>query len=808
MTHVKPLPIEALYRRADPGLFDFETTDQLKELAGIIGQARAVEAVQFGIGMKRRGYNIFALGSVGVGKHSIVGQFFEQHAAGEPVPSDWCYVHNFQEPHKPQALRLPPGRGAELRRDMVQLVEVLRTDLSAAFDSEEYRTRRQAIEDEFKDRQESAFQQIQHQAQERGLALLQTPSGLAMAPVRDGQVLSPDEVQKLSQEEQQRMEADVEQLQEALQKSVQQFPRWQRETRDKVKALDAEIANGATGGHIDELRQHYVDLAPVEAYLAAVRQDVIDHVPDFLPQEEESQPPAMLSEASDDAALLQAELPLARRYQVNILVDHGSSQGAPVIYEDNPTYQNLVGRVEHISQMGALLTDFSLIKPGALHRANGGYLILDARKVLMEPYVWEELKRALQARQIQIGALGQTLSLVSTVSLEPEPIPLDVKVALLGDATLYYTLCEADPDFDELFKVQADFDDEMDRTPENQGLYANLIASMIRQGELRPFDRAAVARIIEHSSRLAGDAGKLSTRMRAIANLVREADYWAGQAGRDVAGAVDVQRAIDAQIYRSDRVRERMQENVLRGTILIDTDGSKTGQVNGLSVLQLGNFSFGQPSRITARVRLGKGEVVDIEREVELSGPIHSKGVLILASFLGARYAADRPLSLSASLVFEQSYSGVEGDSASSAELYALLSAIAEAPIKQSLTVTGSVNQHGQVQAIGGVNEKIEGFFDLCRARGLTGDQGVLIPASNVKHLMLRHDVVEAVAAGQFQVYAVETIDQGIELLTGLPAGERNKAGSYPKGSINYRVEARLAELAKKRADLAKEQEA
>ena len=807
MTHVKPLPIEALYRRADPSLFDFETTDQLKDLVGIIGQPRAVEAVQFGIGMERQGYNIFALGSVGVGKHSIVGQFFEQHAAGESVPSDWCYVHNFKEPHKPQALCLPWGKGAELRRDMVQLVEVLRTDLSAAFDSEEYRTRRQGIEEELKDRQEGAFHQVEQQAQERGLALLQTPSGLAMAPVRDGQVLSPDEVQRLSQEERQRMEADVEQLQNDLQKALQQLPRWQRETRDKVKALDGEITNAAIGGPIDELRQKYAGLTAVEDYLSAVRQDVTDNVQGFLPQEE-GQPMAVMSEAGDDAALSQVELPLSRRYQVNLLVDHSSSQGAPVIYEDNPTYQNLVGRVEHIAQMGALLTDFSLIKPGALHLANGGYLILDARKVLMQPYAWEELKRALQARQIQIGALGQTLSLVSTVSLDPQPIPLDVKVALLGDSTLYYTLFQADPDFDELFKVQADFEEETDRTPENQALYAGLIGSMIHQAELRPFDRAAVARVIEHSSRLAGDADKLSTRMRTIANLVREADYWAGQAGRDVAGAADVQQAIDAQVYRSDRVRERMQESIVRGTILIDTDGSKIGQVNGLSVLQLGNFSFGQPSRITARVRLGKGDVVNIEREVELSGPIHSKGVLILSAFLGARYAADRPLSLSASLVFEQSYSGVEGDSASSAELYALLSAIAEAPIRQSLAVTGSVNQHGQVQAIGGVNEKIEGFFDLCRARGLTGEQGVLIPASNVKHLMLRHDLVEAVAAGQFQVYAVETIDQGIELLTGLPAGKRNKAGTYPKGSVNYRVDARLAELTRKGADLAKEQEA
>jgi len=458
-----------------------------------------------------------------------------------------------------------------------------------------------------------------------------------------------------------------------------------------------------------------------------------------------------------------------------------------------------VGRIEHMAQMGTLVTDFNLIKAGALYRANGGYLILDARKVLLQPFAWEELKRALRSREIRIEVLGQTLSLVSTVSLEPEPIPLNVKVILLGERMLYYTLYQADPDFGELFKVAADFEDEMARTADNHLLYARMIGTIARQEGIRPLDRAAVARVIEQSARLAGDADKLSTHVHSVADLLREADYWAGEAQHPVIDAPDVQHAIDAQIRRLDRVRERIQEEIQRGTILIDTQGTAVGQVNGLSVLSMGQFAFGRPSRITARVRLGRGEVVDIEREVALGGPIHSKGVLILSAYLGARYASDRPLSLSASLVFEQSYSGVEGDSASSAELYALLSALADLPVKQGLAVTGSVNQRGQVQAIGGVNEKIEGFFDICRAQGLTGEQGVLIPASNVKYLMLRHDVVAAVAAGQFQVYAVETIDQGIELLTGVPAGERDDTGEFPAGSVNQRVEARLIALAEKR---------
>jgi len=796
VANVKPLEIEALYQRCDPEQFTFETTAELEDLAEIIGQPRAVEAVRFGIGIEREGYNIFALGPAGTGKHSLVRRFLEQRAATEPTPADWCYVNNFEQPHKPRALRLPPGTGTMLRGDMKQLVEELRNALSTAFESEEYRTRRQVIEEEFKERQEKAFVELQQRAQERGLALLRTPAGLVFAPLRGGEVIQPDEFQKLPEVERKRLETEVEFLQQELQKILLQVPRWEREARAKVRELNHEVTNFAVGSLFDELLKKYATLTEVVDYLKGVQQDVIENVKDFLPAEEPSSP--AFAEASALRALMGP--PSLRRYQVNVIVDHSASTGAPVIYEDNPTYPNLTGRVEHIAQMGTLVTDFNLIKPGALHRANGGYLILDVRKVLQQPFAWEGLKRALQSHQIRIESLDQMLSLVSTVSLEPEPIPLDVKVALLGDRLLYYLLWSLDPDFGELFKVAADFSEEMDRSPEKQLLYAQLIGTLAREEKLRPFDRYAVARVIEQSSRMAGDAEKLTARMRGIIDLLREADYWAGEAGHDVVSAADVQRAIDAQTYRLDRLREQFQERIVRGTILIDTDGAQIGQVNGLSVIQLSDFAFGHPSRITARVRMGKGEVIDIEREVELGGPIHSKGVLILSGFLGARYAAEQPLSLSASLVFEQSYSGVEGDSASSAELYALLSAIARVPIKQSLAVTGSVNQNGQVQAIGGVNEKIEGFFDVCKARGLTGEQGVLIPASNVKHLMLRQDVVEAVAAGQFHIYPVETIDQGIEILTGIPAGERDEAGNYPEGSINYLVQARLAELAEKQA--------
>ena len=792
MAAVQPLRPDQLCQTCDGSQFDFETTDELEDLAEIIGQERAVNAVQFGIGIRREGYNLFALGPSGTGKRTTIGQFLDQKAATEPIPSDWCYVNNFEFSYQPRALQLPPGRGVVLRKDMEKLVEELRTAIPAAFESEDYRTRRQEAQEEFKEQQEKAFGELREQARERSIALIRTPSGLAVAPLKEGEVMSPDEFQKLPEEERKRLEKEIADVQEQLQQTLPQARQWEREAREKVKELDRQVATFAVGGMMDEIRDTYADLAHVVDYLNAVQKDVVDNLDGFRKRDEETQAMGIPLPSSV------AQEPLLRRYQVNVLVDHSESKGAPVVYESNPTYNNLIGRIEQIAQMGALLTDFNLIKPGALHRANGGYLILDARQLLLQAYAWEGLKRAIRSRQVRIESLGQALSLISTVSLAPEPIPLDVKVVLIGDRMLYYQLYQLDPDFGELFKVEADFSEEMVRTSENNLLYARLIATMARRNDLHPFDRGAVARVIEHSSRLAGDAERLSVHLLSIADLLREADYWAGVSGNGVVTGDDVQRAIDAQIHRADRVRERVQDRILRGTILIDSSGERVGQVNGLSVIGLGNFAFGQPSRITARVRIGGGKVVDIEREVELGGPIHSKGVLILSSFLGARYAAEHPLSLSASLVFEQSYGGVEGDSASMAELCALLSALAQVPVRQSFAMTGSVNQHGESQPIGGDNEKIEGFFDICKARGLTGEQGVIIPVSNVQHLMLRHDVVDAVQAGQFHIYPMRTVDEALELLTGIPAGERDEVGNFSAGSVNQLVDARLRALAEK----------
>ena len=796
---VKALTADRLYQCCVPEEFDFETTDDLKDLTEVIGQPRAVKAMEFGVEIEQEGYNIFALGVPGTGKRSLVRRLFEEQVVNKPVPPDWCYVNNFEQSHKPNALRLPAGQGVILQKDMEALVEELRTALSTAFESEEYQGRRQEIQEEFQEQQQNVLEEIREQAQAQDFTLLRTPAGLAFAPVRDGEVLSPAELQELPEEKQKELEEKVSQLQEALGKRLRQVPRWQQEMRDKLRQLNREFANFAVGGLINELRQKYEELPKVVGYLNDVQEDIIENVQEFLKQIDSRQASEGEDSGQPPVSPFEKGSPYMRRYQINLLVDHSDTEKAPIIYEDNPTYQNLLGRVEHVARMGALMTDFNLIKPGALHRANGGYLLLDARKVLTQPFAWEGLKRALGSGQLRLESPGQMYSLISTVFLEPEPIPLNVKVALVGEPQLYYLLSAYDPEFRELFKVTADFDERMARDSDNQQQYARLIAKLVHQYELHPFDRSAVARVVEYSARLVGDAEKLSTQVKNIGDLLREADYWAKKNQNEPVTAADVQQAIEAKIYRSDRLRERIQEEIRRGTILIDTDGTEIGQVNGLSVLQLGDFAFGRPSRITARIRLGKGEVIDIEREVELSGPIHSKGVLILSGFLGARYAIDRPLSLSASLVFEQSYGGIEGDSASSAELYALLSAISGVPIHQSLAVTGSVNQHGQVQAIGGANEKIEGFFDLCQARGLTGEQGVLIPAANVKNLMLRHDLIEAVENGQFHIYPVETIDQGIELLTGWPAGAADEAGNFPEETINRLVQDKLMELAEKR---------
>jgi lon-related putative ATP-dependent protease len=775
---------EALYRVCEVSL-SFATTAELPDLDQAIGQSRALAALEFGVRMRSHGYNLFVLGRSGSQRRLTAEAFLRADAAQRGVPAEWCYINNFIEERKPLAVQLPAGRGAQLRRDMTNLVEELGIAIPAAFESEHYRNSFAEINQDLEERHRVALEALTEEARRQDLSLMPTPHGFALAPLRNGELLADEEFEKLPAEEREATRERMQQMTEKLRQHIEQLPRWRKEQRERIVALNREVMKMATGQLIEQLKSRYLDLPNVLRYLDSVGEDVLQNARSFVP---EDAAPLPMPGMRDRRPLM--------RYEVNLLVDRSDQKGAPIVYESNPSVQNLLGRVDHVAEFGALLTNFTMIRPGALHRANGGYLILDADRLLMEPLAWRALKRTLFEREIRIESLGELLSVVSTVSLEPQTIPLDVKIILIGERQIYYLLCELDPDFAQLFKVAADFENSIERTPENTALYARLIATLARRDALLPLDRGAVARVIEHGARVLGDAAKLTTRLRDVGDLLREANYWAQQEGVTSTSCRHVQAAIDAQVQRLDRLRDEAQEGIARNVHLIDTSGAVVGQVNGLTVSMLGSFSFGAPARITANVRLGHGEIVDIERETELGGPIHSKGVLILSSYLAARYAADTPLSLRASLVFEQSYGGVEGDSASVAETCALLSALADVPIRQSLAVTGSVNQHGRVQVIGGVNEKIEGFFDVCKSRGLDGSHAVLIPAENVQHLMLRDDVVAAVRAGKFNVYPISSIDDAIALLTGEPAGQRDASGAYPKDSVNHGVEQRLQALA------------
>ncbi len=780
----KALDPNQLYKPCNIEHFHFRSTDELEETDIFLGQDRATDSIQFGMRVGQRGYNVFALAPSGTGKLTTIQQLVKVEAAQHPAPSDWCYVNNFGVQAKPKAIEFPSGKGKEFQYDMEQLIDELSVAIPAGFDGDEYRSKTEEIEEEYRKRELSEINQLREEAINSHIILTETPTGYAFAPVDDeDKIISQEQFNKLDKDKQQQYQQSILELQQRLQKLLKKFPAWRKETKRKLQNLNREVAALAVNHSIHELKEKYADHAQVLSYLEDVDDDILQHVRDFIPHREQQIVLPFMEAAQESNPF--------KRYHVNLIISNGERKSAPVVLEDHPNYANLLGRFDHQAYMGALVTDFTMIKPGALHRANGGYLILDARKLLMQPYAWECLKRVLQSGEIRIESLERSLSLVSTSSLEPEPIPLNLKVIIYGDRIIYYLLNLYDPEFQDLFKVAADFDDSIDRT-DKETEYARLIATLARREKLRPFSPQAVARIIEQSARLTGDAEKLSTHLRSIKDLLSESDYWADYHGHSIVAGSDVQQAIEHKIHRLDRIREKIYENIHRGTVLIDTDKRVVGQINGLSVLQLGEFMFGQPSRITATTRLGNGKVVDIEKETELGGAIHSKGVLILSSFIASRYARKTPFSLTASLVFEQSYGQVEGDSASLAELCVILSSLAEVPLRQDLAVTGSVNQLGQVQPIGGVNEKIEGFFDICKEKGITGTQGVIIPASNVKYLMLRWDVVHAAKNGQFHIYAVETVDEALEYLADMEAGTPNPQGEFPPGSFNDKVRIQL----------------
>ncbi len=782
-----PLDPSQLYKPCNVEQLKFNSTEELEDIDIAVGQQRAVEAIKLGIRMHKNGYNIFAMAPSGTGKLTTVRQLVEHEASRQNIPSDWCYVNNFSQPAKPTAIKFMPGEGKVFQHDMAQLIDELGVAIPAAFDGDEYRSRTGEVESESRQREINELSQLREEAANAHIILTETATGYAFSPSNENnEIISPEQFNKFDKDKQHEIQKTIFNLQERLATLLKNFPIWRKETKRKLQALNREVAEQAVNHSIDDLIEKYAKQEAVLSYLNDAQQDIIEHVLDFLPRSEKK---------FSFMELTQEPNPF-KRYYVNLMVDFSNKKSAPVIYEDHPNYSNLVGRIDHQAYMGSLVTDFTMIKPGALHKANGGYLIIDARKLLFQPYAWDTLKRTLQSGEIRIESLERALSLISASSLEPEPIPLNLKLILMGEPLIYYLLSEYDPEFHDLFKIAADFDESVSREGSGQD-YPRLLATIARREKLRPLSPNAVARVIEHSSRMSGDADKLLTHLRSITDLLTESDYWADNNGHEHIANSDVQQAIDHKIHRLDKLREKLYENIHRGTVLIDTEGKVTGQVNGLSVLQLGEFSFGQPSRITATTRLGSGKVVDIERETELGGAIHSKGVLILSSFIAARYSRKTPFSVAVSLVFEQSYGHIEGDSASLAELCAILSSVAQIPLRQDLAITGSVNQLGNVQPIGRVNEKIEGFFDICAKKGLTGTQGVIIPATNIKHLMLRWDVVHAAQSGQFSIYAVTTVDEAVELLTGMEAGVANEQGVYQPESFNGRVEAQLLQFTK-----------
>jgi lon-related putative ATP-dependent protease len=778
---------ERLRRRLDPKRLPFTSTAEVEPLVGTVGQPRALDALEYGLAVETRGFNLFVSGLPGSGRLTTVLDYLRTLAAAKPAPSDWIYVYDFGNPDRPNAIAMPAGRGAEFARAMDEFVEAARREIPRAFESEEYDRRQREIVAEIAQERQNQEEELTRFAAARGIALKTTLVGVASVPLVDDKPITRERFEQLPEEQRAAITKATAEVEEQAAGYIRQVHQLEKEAAQRVQELEREVALFATEPLFHELEERYGDQPEVLAYLDDVKTDVLASLGDFRDGEETQLAIALATHRRDFA-----------RYRVNVLVDNGTAEGAPIVVEQNPTYYNLLGRIEYRGSFGAMVTDFREIKPGALHRANGGFLVLDVLDVLRHPFAWEALKRALRSAEMRIESLGEEFSAVPIATLRPEPIPLDLKVVLLGSPLLYHLLYQLDEDFRELFKVKADFALEVDWTGEHHRNYAAFVSRWVRENDLRHFDRGAIARLIEHGARLRENQRKLSARLIEISDLVSEASFWAEKQGHPLVQAEDVDLAIDKKEYRSNLLEERVRELIRDGTIVIATDGERVGQVNGISILDQGDYAFGRPSRVSARISLGRGGIESIEREIELSGPIHSKGFMILSGYLAATYAQDWPLAVSATLTFEQSYDEIEGDSASSTELYALLSALSGLPLAQGIAVTGSVDQNGQVQAVGGVTRKIEGFYATCKAQGLTGTQGVIIPAANVHNLMLDDEVVEAAREGRFHVWAVRTIDEGIELLTGRRAGRRRADGSYPPDSVHGLVQARLADYAER----------
>jgi len=791
----KELTAEQVSLKCDPELFQCRSTGELAPKSGIIGQDRALSALKFGLNCVKPGFNIFVSGPAGTGRTTAIKSFLEEIATKKDTAADWCYVNNFRDPYCPRALKLPVGMGQELQRDMKHTVENARRSLAQAFTSKEYAERRAEVSKDFTHKREVTFKRLDKRAKAKGLLMQTTQVGLILVPAAKGEPMGEEAYKKLGAKEKDAIRKNRDELTAELHEEIAKLRVEESSLEKQLEETDREVARYSVSHIFEDLGRKYGQLPQVIAYLKEVEGDVVENFEQF---KTEPKPPESNQAMAMQMATRQQ---VWKKYEVNVLIDNSELKGAPVILELNPTFSNLLGRIEKEAQFGALYTDFTMIKSGSLHRANGGFLVLRIEDLLTNYQSWEGLKRTIRDGKVNIEEISERLGFVTTKSLKPEPVPLEIKVVVIGEPMFYHLLWRLDLEFKELFKVKAEFDSRMDKTRASLKDYAGVICRMCQSEELCHLSRDALAKVIEHSSRLAGDQEKLSTLFADIADIIREANFWSKEEGKSLIEAEHLTKALEQKVYRSNLIQQRINEMIEKGVIFIDTDAEKTGQVNGLEVIDLGDFTFGKPARITASVGVGREGLIDIEREAKLGGPIHSKGVMILSGYIADKYTSATPLSLAARLVFEQSYQEVEGDSASSTELYAILSRLADAPIKQGIAVTGSINQKGEIQAIGGVNEKIEGFFEVCRAKGLNGKQGALIPASNVKNLMLKEAVVEAVSAGKFHIYPVSTADEGIELLTGQKAGKRRKDGRFAPNSINDRVQRRLLALAERLRD-------
>ncbi|HAM33071.1 MAG TPA: ATP-dependent protease [Deltaproteobacteria bacterium] len=785
----RPLNVEELRNPCDPKRFRFETTDEVAPLSRIVGQQRALAAIDFGLNMHSLGFNIYVLGESGTGKASAIRTFVSEKAKAEPVPTDWAYVFNFSESAEPIAVSLSPGRGVEFQRDMEEFVAALKVAIPKVFESKEYEQQKSRIMEAFQRRQKELFGALELEAESKGFSVRATISGFSIVAVdKSGEAITEEKFGALGEREKRELRERGRQVQERLDDVVRNVKAEDKANKDALAELERNTALSVLGTRLEEIRKRHEGNGKLLAYLDAVQEDMLANLEDFKGGGEEQPSPLPFLK-------LARQEPNFSRYSVNVIVNNGGMNGSPCVFESNPTYYNLFGRIEHKFQMGAALTDFTMIKAGALHKANGGFLVIGALDLLRNIFSYDALKRAVRTREVKIEDVWEQYRLVTTTTMKPEPIPLNVKVILIGNPEIYYLLYNLDEEYRELFKVKADFDHRIERTEETMDSYAAFVATKAKEEGLLPFDAAGVARVVEFGSRLAEDQGKLSTKFSDISNLLREACYWAKKEGAAAVSEGHVQQALRAKILRNSRIEERMRESTAEGTLIVETGGETTGQVNGLAVYDMGDYSFGKPSRITATVYAGKGGVLNIERETKLSGKIHEKAVLILSNYLGRRFAGASPINLTASLTFEQLYGIIEGDSATCAELYALLSALSGSPVRQGVAVTGSMDQNGAVQPIGGVNEKIEGFFDLCRLRGLDGTQGVLIPRRNRRNLMLKDEVLQAVRDETFRIFEIDRVEEGVEILMGVPAGEIGVDGKYPEGTLYRKVADRIDRL-------------